>query len=104
MEININRYLHIQIIKKLYNEINNIKKQKRKYKKQNLAEYTQTKILNREDLILKIIGIYDLLEYYYCIGNVVKLKNIMKLKEKDIESYFQIEELDKYHMMIAYSI
>ena len=37
MEININRYLHIQIIKKLYNEINNIKRQKRKYKKQNLA-------------------------------------------------------------------
>ena len=69
-----------------------------------LIDQKQTGILNREEIILDIIGVYDLLEYYYCIGNVVKLKNIMKLKEKDIESYFQIEELDKYHMMIAYGI
>ena len=60
----------------------------------------QQEIINIEDLILKIIGIYDLLEYYYCTGNVEKLKKLIKKKETEIESYFLPEEMDKLQMMI----
>ena len=63
MENQIKHYLHKQQIKRLYNEINIIKRHKRECKVQNLIDQMQTGIQNREDFILNIIGVYDLLEY-----------------------------------------
>ena len=100
MEYQINNYLHIQQVKKLHNEIKIIQKHKREFKLQNQIDPMQRGILAREDKILDIIGIYDLKEYYYCIGNVEKLKKIIKKKEEQIESYFLQEEIDKYQIMI----
>ena len=100
MDNQIKYYLHIQKIKQLYNEINKIKKHMRECKLQNLVDQMQNEILNREELILKIIGIYDLLEYYYCTGDVEKLKQVIKNKEEETENYFKLEEIDKYIMMI----
>ena len=100
MDNQIKYYLHIQQIKRLYNEINLIKKHKKKCKIQNLMDQMQRGILNREDLILKIIGLYDLMEYWCCKGNIEKLKKIIKCKEKEINDFFSQNELDKYQMMI----
>ena len=100
MENQIKHYLHIQQIKRLYNEINIIKRYKRECKVQNLIDQMQTGIQNREDFILNIIGVYDLLEYYYCKGNIEMLKKIMRVKEEEIHGYFLQEELDKYQLML----
>ena len=45
--------------------------------------------------------VYDLMEYYCFMGIIIKLKKILMLKEKEIENYFLIEELDMYNMMIV---
>ena len=75
MDSQIKYYLHIQEVKRLHNEINIIKKHKRECKMQNIIDQMQQGINNREDLICKIIGLYDMMEYYYyCRGNVIKLK------------------------------
>ena len=73
MERQVKYYLYIQQIKRLYNEISIIKRHKRECKMQNLIDYMQRGINNREDWILNIMGLYDLLEYYYCKGNVEML-------------------------------
>ena len=101
MDNQIKYYLHIQQIKKLYNEIEIIKRHKRECKMQNLIDYMQRGIQNREDLILNIIGLYDQMEYYYCKGIIEMLKKIMKINEGKLQGNFLLEELDKYHMMIT---
>ena len=100
MESQIKYYLHIQQVKKLYNEIEIIKRHKKEYKIQNLIDAKQRGILNREDLILNIIGLYDQLGFYYIKGTIEMLKKIMKINEKKLYGYFHLEELDKYQMMI----
>ena len=85
MDNQIKYYLHIQEVKKLRNEISIIKKHKKECKVQNLIDYMQQGIFNREDKILKIIGLYDMMEYYYCKGNVIKFKKLMKIKEEEIK-------------------
>ena len=37
----------------------------------------------KRSLIMKIIGLYDIMEYYYCKGNVLKLRKFMKIKEEE---------------------
>ena len=49
----------------------------------------------RLDLILKIIGIYDMLENYYCNGNIESVKKYMKYIEDKIYGYFKLKELGK---------
>jgi len=99
MDNQIKYYLHIQQVKRLHNEISIIKKHKRECKIQNIIDQIQQRIKNIKDLIFKIIGLYDMMEYYYCKGNVIKLKKLMKIKEEEFYGYFQLEELDKYHML-----
>ena len=101
MESQIKNYLHIQQIKKLRNEINIIKKHKNKCKLQDLIDFAQKEILKKEELILNIIGIYDNMKYYYCMGNTEKLKSFIKEKENDIENNFPLVDMDKYYMMIS---
>ena len=100
MESQIKYYLHIQQVKKLYNEIEIIKRHNKKCKIQNLIDAMQRGILNRENLILNIIWLYDQLGFYYIKGTIEMLKKIMKINEKKLYGYFHLEELDKYQMMI----
>ena len=82
MENQIKYYLHIQQVKKLYNEIEILKKHKRECKMQNLIDHMQRGILNREDLIFEILRLYGLMEYYSYESNIEKLKNIIKNKKQ----------------------
>ena len=59
----------------------------------------QQGIKNRKDMICKIIGLYDIMEYYYVKGNVIKLRKLMKMKEKELNGYFQLKESDKYQLL-----
>ena len=81
MESQIKYYLHIQQIKKLKSEIDIINKHKNEYKIQKNIDYMQ-QIINRENIILKIIGLYDIMEYYYCTGRIESLKKFMEMKEE----------------------
>ena len=99
MENQLKHYLHIQLIKKLAMRLRQLKYFKKERRVLSL-DLIQKRIINLEELISKIIGIYDLLEYYYCIGNIEKLKTIIKSNELEIENYFLPYEIDKYQMMI----
>ena len=99
MESQIKYYLHIQHIKKLKSEIDIINKHKNEYKIQKNFDYMQ-QIIYRENIILNIIGLYDIMEYYYCTGRIESLKKFIKMKEEQINAYFQLRELDKFYMMI----
>ena len=50
----------------------------------------QKGIDKRRDLILKIIGFDDILESYYCNGNIESVKKYMKYLEEEIYDYFQL--------------
>ena len=58
-------------------------------------------ITNRENIIMNIIGRYDIMEYYYCTGLNESLKKFMEMKEEQINTHFSLRELDKFYMMIC---
>ena len=54
--------------------------------------FLQKGIDKGRDLILKIIGINDILESYYCNGNIESVKKYIKYIEVEIYNFFQLKE------------